>query len=153
MLELASLGAGPAGYLRKLPAPLAADCVNYGLKFQREPEDVGVLLMADVDGGLPQLRAATGPRSGRVWNSEITKALMDKFGDGRTGDWRVRGEFGKQVDISKPNTTLYARFGFEFPTGVAGKGDRLFATTESALLSIDISDPANPVEDYFENTT
>ncbi len=106
--QLASLGSGPAGYIRKLPAPLAADCINYGLQFQREPEDVGVLLTRDVDSGVPQLRAATGPRYGRVWNSEITRALMDKFGDGRTGDWRVPGEFGKQVDITKDNTTLYA---------------------------------------------
>ncbi len=107
--QLASLSAGPAGYLRKLPAPLAADCINYGLKFRRDAEDVGVLLTrADTRHGLPQLRAATGPRYGRIWNSEITKALMDRFGDGITGDWRIPGEFGKQVDITRANTTLYA---------------------------------------------
>lgn len=107
--QLASLGNTPAGFVRTLPAPLAADCINYGLKFRRDAEDVGVLLTrADTRHGLPQLRAATGPRYGRIWNSDITQALMDRFGDGRTGDWRIPGEFGKQVEITKANTTLYA---------------------------------------------
>ncbi len=109
--QLASLGNTPAGFVRTLPAPLAADCINYGLKFRRDAEDVGILLTRPdgaPNGSLPQLRAATGPRYGRIWNSDITEALMDRFGDGRTGDWRIPGEFGKQVDITLANTTLYA---------------------------------------------
>lgn len=112
--QMASLGGAPAGYLRKLPAPIAADCLNYGLKFDREVEDVGVLLTdmrddrAENDPGpATSLRAATGPNYGRIWNADITGALMQKFGDGRTGDWRIPGEFGKEVPIGKHNTTLY----------------------------------------------
>jgi hypothetical protein len=117
--QLASLSGAPASYLRKLPAPLVADCMNYGLRFNRDAEDVGVLLTKeDAEGpaigsvGTGQvsrfeLRAATGPGYGRVWNSEIVEALMHKFGDGRTGDFRVPGEFGKEVDITKANTTIY----------------------------------------------
>lgn len=104
--QLAQLGEAPASYLRKLPAEIAADCVNYGLKIRRNVEDVGVLLYKN--GGDPMLRAATGPRYGRIWNSDITDALIEKFGDGRTGDFRVPGEFGKQVEVTKANTTLYA---------------------------------------------
>lgn len=104
--QLASLVKAPAGYLRTLPAPLAADCLNLGL-IRRDVEEVG-LLMTRGEGQI-DLRAATGPNYGRVWNSTITRALLDRFGDGVTGDWRVPGEFGKALpEVTKDNTTLFA---------------------------------------------
>ena len=103
--QLAVMAEAPAGYLRTLPSPIAADCINYGLQFKRDIEDVGVLLQK---GEQPSLRAVTGPRYGRVWNVDVVGALMKRFGDGRTGDFRVPGEFGKDVPITKQNTTLYA---------------------------------------------
>lgn len=111
--QLAGLAKAPAGYLRSLPAPVVADCMNYGLRFNRDAEDVGLLLTktdsAESNGNFGQieLRAATGPRYGRVWNEDIVAALINKFGDGRTGDFRVPGEFGKQVPITRSNTTIY----------------------------------------------
>lgn len=117
--QLASLAGAPAGYLRTLPAPLVADAMNYGLRFNRDAEDVGVLrtktfvdsLDGEVDGGEPlehvELRAATGPRYGRIWNSDIVDSLVSRFGDGLTGDFRVPGEFGKAVAVTKENTTIY----------------------------------------------
>lgn len=111
--QLATLSGAPAGYLRSLPSPIAADCVNYGLKFNRDVEDVGLLLQRTPDNepsarssGL--LRAATGPRYGRIWNSEIVNALVNQFGDGVHGRFKVPGEFGKHVEVTKANTTLYA---------------------------------------------
>ena len=104
--QLATISGAPAGYLRKLPAPIAADCINYGLKFERDIEDVGILLHKN--GGDPSLRAVTGPRYGRVWNDDLLRKLIDRFGDGRTGTFRVPGEFGKDVEITKANTTLFA---------------------------------------------
>lgn len=106
--QLAGLADAPAGYLRDLPAPLAADCINYGLKIKRDVSDIGILLQRDGKGGTPILSAATGPNYGRVWNSVMTEALINRFGDGRTGDFRIPGEFGKQVEITKANTTLFA---------------------------------------------
>jgi hypothetical protein len=103
--QLATLAQAPAGYLRTLPAPVAADCVNYGLQYARDVEDVGLLLYKN---GVPVLRAATGPRYGRIWNSDIVGGLIRQFGNGVDGDWRVPGEFGKAVDVNKANTTLYA---------------------------------------------
>jgi hypothetical protein len=103
--QVAQLAEAPARYLRTLPAPIAADCVNYGLKFKRDVEDVGILLHKN---GEAHVRAATGPRYGRIWNSEVLKALTTRFGDGVSGDWKVPGEFGKAVDVTKENTTLYA---------------------------------------------
>jgi hypothetical protein len=90
--------------LRDLPGELAADCVNYGLQ-TRDAEDLGVLLYRN---GESSLRAVTGPNYGRVWNHTVIQALIDRFGDGVTGDFKVPGEFGHDVEITKANTTLYA---------------------------------------------
>lgn len=103
--QLCTLAEAPAGFLRTLPSELSADCLNFGLRFKRGPEDVGVLLYKD---GECQLRAATGPQYGRIWNSDLVRTLIDHCGDGATGQWRVPGEFGKAVDVTKENTTLYA---------------------------------------------
>ena len=103
--QLANLAGAPAGYLRKLPAPIASVCINHGLKNERDIEDVGLLITKD--GENASLRAATGPRYGRIWNEEIVEALIAKHGDGRTGKFRVPGEFGKEVAVTKANTTIY----------------------------------------------
>lgn len=124
--QMASLAGAPAGYLRKLDARLVADNMNYGIKINRGVEDIGLLLTKNVieqpksiglgdlggAGGAIgsynfELRAATGPAYGRVWNSDIVDSLIEKFGDGRTGDFRVPGEFGKAVDVTRENTTIY----------------------------------------------
>ncbi len=102
--QLAALAQAPAGYLRSLAAPIAADCLNYGL-LCRDVGEVGVLLRRNGDN---VLAAATGPRYGRIWNTDVTGQLVNRFGDGVTGDWRVPGEFGKAVKVTKANTTLYA---------------------------------------------
>lgn len=126
--QLCQLAAGPAdkappsAYIASLPAPLAADCLNYGLKYKREIEDVGLLLTTPDRSQLPAipapgivpagpipgaLRAATGPRYGRVWQAEVLETLCKRFGDGLSGDWKIPGEFGKAVAVTKANTTLY----------------------------------------------
>lgn len=103
--QAANLLGAPASYLRELPAPLAADCLNYGFQVERDAQDVGVLLQRN---GESTLRAMTGPRYGRIWNVDVVGALMDRFGDGATGDFRVPGIFGRQVEVDRQNTTLYA---------------------------------------------
>lgn len=106
--QLAGLAKAPAGYLRTLPSPIVADALNYGLRFNREAEDVGVLLHRNDDAGTFELRAATGPQYGRIWNADLIAALISHVGDGVSGDWRVPGEFGKRVTVTKANTTLFA---------------------------------------------
>jgi hypothetical protein len=104
--QLSTLAGAPAGYLRKLPSPMACDCINYGLKVDRPIEDIGVLLHRN-DRNI--LRAATGPNYGRVWNLDVVEALIQRFGNGADGEWRVPGEFGKRLaEVTKANTTLYA---------------------------------------------
>ena len=105
--QLAQRAGAPASYLRKLPAPLVADCVNVGLA-QRPVEDIGVLLQRDPT-GLVDLRAVTGPEYGRVWNADVVAALAKRFGDGVTGHFRVPGIRGQALaEVTKENTTLYA---------------------------------------------
>lgn len=103
--QLAQLAEAPASYLRTLPSELAADALNYGLGFKRGVSDVGVLLYKD---GTSELRAATGPNYGRIWNADIISSLVQHVGDGISGNWRVPGEFGKAVEVTKANTTLFA---------------------------------------------
>lgn len=116
--QLAGLAGAPAGYLRDLPAEITADALNYGLRFKREAEDVGVLLTRIFDGddessNQPtqiELRAATGPNYGRIWNADLIRAAHNVFGDGTReggGTWQVPGIFRKQVPITIDNTTLY----------------------------------------------
>jgi hypothetical protein len=102
--QLATLAKAPAGYLRTLPSPIAADNLNYGIRFVRDVEDLGLLLQKN---GSNVLRCALGPNYGRVWNADVIEALIERFGDGRTGDWKVPGEYGIDVEITKANTTLY----------------------------------------------
>jgi hypothetical protein len=54
--QLSQLAKAPAYYLRSLPAPIAADCFNYGLRFKRDTDDVGLLTHHN---GSHTLRAAT----------------------------------------------------------------------------------------------
>jgi hypothetical protein len=104
--QLAARAGAPAGYLRDIPAPLAADCLNYGLH-QRDIAECGVLLTRQ--DGQATARAVTGPNYGRIWNSTITESLVRTFGDGVTGTFKVPGEFGVQGQpITKQSTTLYA---------------------------------------------
>jgi hypothetical protein len=105
--QLADRAGAPASYLRKLPTELVADCLNFGV-MQRDIEEVGLLVRDEPGGPCATLAAATGPQYGRIWNADVVKALVDRFGDGVTGDFKVPGEFGNAVTVDKGNTTLYA---------------------------------------------
>jgi hypothetical protein len=104
--QLSARAGAPAGYLRSLPADIAADCINHGL-FRRDVEDIGALLRRDGE-ALPDLAAVTGPNYGRIWNNDVARALRDRFGNGIDGDFTVPGEFGERVEVNKANTTIYA---------------------------------------------
>jgi hypothetical protein len=110
--QLASLVGAPAGYLRDLPAPLAAVNLQHGLLSHRA-EQVKTL---ETDDGRTELRAVTGPDYGRIWDHELVAAVMKIAGDG-VGDtrWKVPGMLdwstmmhNPLVDITKNTTTLYA---------------------------------------------
>lgn len=106
--QLAQLAGAPAGYLRSLPTPIVADAMNYGLRYARDVEEMGILVSREDQRDLITLRAATGPNYGRIWNDDICRALVNRFGDGVSGEFRIPGEFGVQGQpITKQNTTIY----------------------------------------------
>ena len=112
--QLSQLSGAPAGYLRDLPAPLAADCIQWGLRYNRGRELVKVY-GSQTDGG--DLRAATGPDYGRIFDWEIlepVKNLVDASG----GRWKVPGMmtgsrdglavYDPDVPVTMETTTLFA---------------------------------------------
>ncbi|MHC2318104.1 hypothetical protein ACVIHC_005150 [Bradyrhizobium diazoefficiens] len=110
--QLASLVGAPAAYLRQLPAPLAGINLQFGLSFHRA-EQIKTL---EVQGSRLELRAATGPEYGRIFDHELVAAVQRIAGNG-TGDtrWKVpgvldwsTGVYNPRVDITQDTTTLYA---------------------------------------------
>lgn len=110
--QLCSLVGAPASYLRNLPAALAGINMQHGLIAHRG-EQVKLLETGE---GRTELRAATGPDYGRIWDHELVAAVMRIAGNG-TGDtrWKVPGlldwgtmHYNPYVDVSRDTTTLYA---------------------------------------------
>ena len=112
--QLSQLAGAPAGYLKDLPAPLAADCIQWGLKYNRS-KDLIKVYGNQANGG--ELRAATGPDYGRIFDWEILdpiKNLIDESG----GRWKVPGMmvgsrdglavYDPEVPVSMDTTTLFA---------------------------------------------
>ena len=86
--QIAGRVGAPAGYLRELPATLAAQNINHGLK-TRFGAQVGenvekASLLFHQNGGLV-LRAAVSEKYERVWNSEVFERLAELEAMG----WRV----------------------------------------------------------------
>lgn len=110
--QLCSLVGAPASYLRELPAALAGINLQHGLVANRA-EQVKLL---QTDNGRTELRAATGPEYGRIWDYELVAAVMKIAGDG-VGQtrWKVPGvldwssmHYNPYVDVTRNTTTLYA---------------------------------------------
>jgi len=112
--QLSQLAGAPAGYLKDLPAPLAADCIQWGLKYNRS-KDLIKVYGNQANGG--ELRAATGPDYGRIFDWEILdpiKNLIDESG----GRWKVPGMmvgsrdglavYDPEIPVSMDTTTLFA---------------------------------------------
>lgn len=77
--QLAKHADAPASYLRNLPANLAADCLNDGL---RRSDSEGKLLLETQADGSYKARAITSERYSRIWNCDVTSRLMDIEADG-----------------------------------------------------------------------
>jgi hypothetical protein len=110
--QLAAQVGAPAAYLRQLPAALAGINLQYGFTSYRA-EQIKTL---ETDNGRVELRAATGPDYGRIYDHELVEAVQRIAGNG-TGDtrWKVPGVldwstgiYNPRVDVTKETTTLYA---------------------------------------------
>src|ERR1700677_696144 len=98
--------------MRQLPAPLAGINLQHGLLSHRAE----LIKTLECDDGRTELRAATGPDYGRIWDHELVAAVMKIAGDG-TGEtrWKVPGlldwssmTHNPYVAVTKDTTTLYA---------------------------------------------
>jgi hypothetical protein len=115
--QLAQLSGAPAGYLRDLPAPLAADCIQWGLRYNRGKELVKIYDTAMAGDTAGEIRAATGPDYGRIFDWEIIKPIKDLV-DASGGQWKVPGMmvgqhngmavYDPEVPVSMDTTTLFA---------------------------------------------
>lgn len=76
--QLAGRAGAPAGYLRKLPATLAAECLAEGLRerVREAGEDEAALLLRREDNGGLRLHAALSESYRRVWNHEVADVLV-----------------------------------------------------------------------------
>ncbi len=106
--QLCARAKAPAGYMRELPAQLAANCLNHGL--QQIDEKAGSFLLRKNDEDQLTLCAATSDKYVRVWNHEIAETLveLEERQDGwqfpepfrtpgsKSGEAGARGEKGKE---------------------------------------------------------
>jgi len=80
--QLARVVEAPAEYLRRLPATLAVQNLNHGLKAKASPNQAS--LMFHSNGGL-LLRSITSDVYTRIWNHEIVKRMIPL----QEGGWKV----------------------------------------------------------------
>ena len=103
--QISQLAGAPAGYLKDLPAPIAADALQWGLKYNRGKE------LIKSYGSHNELRAATGPDYGRIFDYEIIEAIKKSVDLDR---WKIagamdgRGNYDPFVPVTKETTTLFA---------------------------------------------
>lgn len=82
--QLAQRAGAPASYLRDLPATLAVQNINHGLKVHLDQTGSSLALFQQEDAGYV-LRALTSERYTRIWNSDIMEKLLDFVAQG----WHV----------------------------------------------------------------
>lgn len=97
--QLSARVGAPASYLRDLPATLAAQNLNHGLKeYAENAEEANLLFHRN---GALMLRSLTSDKYTRIWNWEVARKLIDLQQYG----WRVASPTIRQIDDKKP---LYA---------------------------------------------
>lgn len=102
--QVSRVASAPANYLRSLPATLAAQNLNHGLKKQNEQRpDQTVNIMAHVNGDL-LVRAMTSDIYTRIWNWEILERMLPLEAEG----WSCPTPFRTKVDEpANPDPTVY----------------------------------------------
>lgn len=72
--QIAEKAKAPATYIKTLPANVAADCINIGLKRSDDESTAQVLFSRNGD---LTARAITSDKYSRIWNADITKRLVE----------------------------------------------------------------------------
>lgn len=126
--QLAQKVKAPASYLRQLPATLAAQNINHGLKKRADAADAANLLFRQEDGAFV-LQAALSESYQRIWNYEVGQRLMELESQG----WRV--------PPARP-----AGSGDQARTRIATEADVL--ANRSSGLSVQVGDSISPAGVY-----
>jgi hypothetical protein len=102
--QLARMASAPAGYLRGLPATLAAQNLNYGLKTASESDpSQAVNILAHKNGSL-LVRALTSDKYARIWNYEVLGRMLPLEQEG----WTCPTPFRTRTDqAANPDPTVY----------------------------------------------
>lgn len=108
--QAAGLAKAPAAYLKTLPSPIVAENLNWGLRYNREIEEVKAYYrMSDEDGN--SLNALTGVDYGRVPDFEVAEAL-ERAIEGHP--WKVPGVmdwssmvYNPLAPVTKETTTIF----------------------------------------------
>lgn len=99
--QLSQYAGAPAAYMRKLPAPLAAINLQWGLEHTPQREESLVLGQSN---GHNTLRAMNSVSYGRIWDAQVVDAVEKANSDGR---WKIPAA-SYAVKNPKRATTLYA---------------------------------------------
>lgn len=100
--QLATLAEAPASYLRRLPAQMALDNVQYGLK-QNAPESTKLLVIPSLPNRNGLFMGLTGPNYGRIWDADVADTLLAN----NDGTWQVPSASYSNANPLRA-TTLYA---------------------------------------------
>lgn len=102
--QLSAAAQAPASYLRKLPAPLAAMNLNWGL--QTAPRESQMLYLSQNNGSGLQTRALTSESYGRIYDYKVVEAVQ-RVNEQSGGRWVVPSA-SYSAQNPKRATTLYA---------------------------------------------
>lgn len=146
--QMAQRVKAPAGYLRNLPPTLAAQNLNHGLKYQRDPDDSAKVLLHKNGGYLA--RCFTSAKYQRIWNYEIGKRLVHLEHDGwRTAPGRpphgYKGEtwIATEADCLRSNGILSVKPGDRIaPAGIYASDRDMFVFLVNE--GNPIANPASP---------
>lgn len=108
--QLCGLAKAPAGHYRTLPSQIVSDALTYGMRYNRATETVKLYSAGD------ELRAATGPEYGRIFDQEVVEAVMQIAGEGLgEARWKIPGVldwgsmlYNPDAPVTIDSTTLYA---------------------------------------------
>jgi hypothetical protein len=100
--QFATMVGAPSGFLRELPAPLAA--ANLAYKAEQSDRAGKALILRGVDGQPTEFRAITSQRYGRIWDQDVVHEVVRLNGDGR---WVIPAA-SYQARDPKRATTLYS---------------------------------------------
>ena len=109
--QLAGWVGAPAGYLRKLPVELSAQCLNDGIKKAERGETLKFMTQTREDSPFGDLAAVTSPTYGRIWDADVVDAagrIVERSGgkfhnplayDIATGSPKPSGLYGSDHDV------------------------------------------------------